>query len=50
VLSGAEYAAMPFQALHDRICDALRGNRPRVIAEVFGGGEEGRLIFEEPDE
>ena len=35
-LSGAEYAAMSFQQLHDRICDALRGSRPRLVAEVIG--------------
>jgi hypothetical protein len=47
VLSGAEYVAMSFEALHDRICDALRGNRPRLIAETFGldGGAE--LTFED---
>ena len=28
VVSGAEYAAMPFQDLHDRLCDALRGTKP----------------------
>ena len=35
VLSGEEYAATPFQVLHDRICDALRGIRPRLIAEAI---------------
>lgn len=35
VLSGDEYAAMPFQVLHDRICDALRGNRPALVAEII---------------
>lgn len=47
VLSGPEYAAIPFQELHDRICDALRGARPRVIAEAFGAGGDSRLIFED---
>jgi hypothetical protein len=28
VLSGEEYATMPFHILHDQICDALRGRRP----------------------
>lgn len=45
VLSGAEYSALSFQALHDRICDALRGGRPRLIAELIGS--ERRLIFED---
>ncbi len=31
VLTGAEYAATPFQTLHDRLCDALRGDRPRLV-------------------
>lgn len=47
VMSGAEYLATPFQVLHDRICDALRGRRPRVIAELIGGGDENRLLFED---
>lgn len=46
VLSGTEYATMSFQTLHDRICDALRGRRPRLIAELIG--ENGRrLLFED---
>ena len=49
VLSGAEYEAMPFQTLHDRICDALRGRRPRVIAEIISGDER-QLLFEEQEE
>lgn len=46
VLTGAEYAASSFEALHERICNALRGDKPRVIAEVFGGDGESRLIYE----
>ncbi len=34
VLSGEEYARMPFADLHRRLCDALRGNRAPVVAEV----------------
>ena len=33
VLTGDEYAAMPFQDLHDRLCDALRGDRVPIVAE-----------------
>jgi hypothetical protein len=33
-LSGKEYAAMPFGVLHARLCDSLRGDRPRLAAEV----------------
>ncbi len=32
-LSGEQYANMPFSGLHDRICDALRGDRPAVTLE-----------------
>ena len=47
VLTGAEYAAMPFQTLHDRVCDALRGDRPRLVLEVFGGDGNATLAFED---
>lgn len=47
VLSGEEYFALSFQTLHDRICDALRGSRPRLIAESIGEDGEGQLIFED---
>jgi hypothetical protein len=46
VLSGAGYATMPFQTLHDHICDALRGSRPRLIADITMEGER-RLLFED---
>jgi hypothetical protein len=47
VLSGAEYAAMPFEVLHERICDALRGRRPRLVAEMFGRDGEAELMFDD---
>jgi len=47
VLTGAEYAAMPFQTLHDCLCDALRGDRPRLVLEVFGADSTATLIFED---
>ena len=34
-LTGEEYARMPFEELHRRICDALRGNRSPIVAEVL---------------
>ena len=34
-LTGEEYARIPFAELHRRICDALRGNRSPVVAEVL---------------
>lgn len=45
VLTGNEYASIPFQVLHERICDALRGNRPRVVAELIDQ-RGSTLIFE----
>jgi len=35
VLTGEEYARITFAELHERICDALRGNRAPVIAEIL---------------
>jgi hypothetical protein len=46
VLTGADYAAMPFQALHDRLCTALRGNQPRLVLEVLGPDSSTTLVFE----
>jgi hypothetical protein len=46
VLRGSEYASMPFAALHTRLCDALRGKRPRVVAEVIQTGGKSKLVFE----
>jgi hypothetical protein len=47
ILSGPEYATIPFGELHESICDALRGDRPRLVAEVRGSGGGGRLLFED---
>ena len=35
VLTGEAYSRIPFADLHRRICEALRGNRPPMVAEVF---------------
>lgn len=47
VLSAHEYIRMPFAELHRRICDALRGSRPRLTAEWQGGDGRSRLMFED---
>jgi len=47
VLSGLEYATIPFGDLHDRICNALRGNRPRLVAESWEPDGHLRLLFED---
>lgn len=35
VLTGEKYACLSFSELHERLCDALRGNRAPVIGEVL---------------
>ena len=35
MLTGEDYARLPFAELHRRICDALRANRAPVVAEVL---------------
>ena len=47
VLSGLEYATISFGDLHDRICNALRGNRPRLVAESWGPDGRLQLLFED---
>jgi hypothetical protein len=47
VLTGTEYAAMPFQVLHDRLCTALGGDRPRLVLEVSSGESTTTLLFED---
>jgi hypothetical protein len=47
MLTGTEYAAMPFQVLHDQLCTALRGTRPRLALEVFGSDSSTTLVFED---
>lgn len=47
VLSGDEYEVMPFQQLHDRICDALRGRHPRLVLEIRGEGGRSLLMFDD---
>ena len=47
VLTGEAYASMSFEALHKRICEALRGGRPRVVAQFFTPDGDVELIHEE---
>lgn len=44
ILSGEEYSRITFQELHLRICDALRGNKAPVIAEILGPDGEHKVI------
>ena len=47
ILSGQEYASIPFPVLHDRVCDALRGGRPRWVAQWIGSDGDRRLMFQD---
>jgi hypothetical protein len=44
VLTGEQYAQVTFDELQKRICDALRGNRAPVIAEMFLPDGDHRII------
>src|SRR5258708_1180623 len=47
VLTGEEYAHSTFDTLYARICKALRGNRPRVVATSLVAGRHMRIRFED---
>lgn len=47
VVSGEEYARLPFGQLHERICAALRRGRPRLIAETWSPEGRVQLLFED---
>jgi hypothetical protein len=44
VLTGEEYARIPFEELHRRICDALRGNRSPIVAEILSPDGTRKII------
>ena len=45
VLSGRDYATITFADLHKRICNALRGKGPEVVAQYFTGDGDIQLIL-----
>jgi hypothetical protein len=47
VLGGQEYAGISFADLHKRICDALRGDRSRLVGEVWAPDGTVRLVFKD---
>ena len=47
VLTGKEYATITFEDLHTRFCSALRGSKPRVIAQYLKSGGGARTFFED---
>lgn len=47
VLSGEEYAKISFETLHERICHALRGGKPRSVAQIFSEPGRSKLLYED---
>lgn len=47
MLTGKEYATITFEDLHTRLCSALRGSKPRVIAQYLKPGGGVRIFFED---
>jgi hypothetical protein len=47
VLPGHEYATIPFGERHRMICELLRGDRPRLAAEVRRPDGGSRLLLED---
>lgn len=47
VLTGEEYARMTFDNLYTQICNALRGAKPRVVAEYLASGGRIRILLED---
>jgi hypothetical protein len=47
VLTGEEYVHMTFDALYTRICNALRGGKPRVVAQYLAPEGHIRVLFED---
>ena len=47
VLTGEGYSGMTFETLYERICQALRGNKPEVVATVLLPNGRARNFFED---
>jgi hypothetical protein len=47
VLTGQEYAALPFQTLHDRICELLARGQPRCVSMKLLPDGKARLTFDD---
>jgi hypothetical protein len=50
VLSGNEYAASGFAELYERLCDALRGSRPRATLQMLLPDGSLRVVYEDGSE
>jgi hypothetical protein len=47
VLTGEAYATMTFDTLYAQICNALRGDKPRVVAQYLAPGGRLRILLED---
>ena len=47
VLTGEAYAHMTFDNLYAQLCEALRGGKPRVVAQYLAPGGRLRILFED---
>jgi hypothetical protein len=47
VLTGEAYANMTFANLYTQLCEALRGGKPRVVAQYLAPEGHLRLMFED---
>lgn len=47
ILSGKAYATVSFSELHELLCAALRGKRPRVVLECWSSDGSVRHVFED---
>jgi hypothetical protein len=47
VLTGEAYANMSFENLYTHICKALRGDKPRVVAQYLAPGGHIHILFED---
>lgn len=45
VLTGEAYAKITFDDLYTQICNALRRDKPRVVAQYFAPGGGLRILF-----
>lgn len=45
ILSGRKYASISFVELHTRVCGALRGTGPEVVAQSFTADDEMQLVL-----
>jgi hypothetical protein len=47
VIAGEVYARMTFETLYARICDALRGDKPKLVATSLFPAVGARIVFED---